>query len=222
MNCLLLRLTLVSDATFGRGEGMAGLVDAEVQADRFGLPYLSGKSLKGLLQEECANILYSLRLQGKDTPWLDTAHRLFGRPGSTVTDEALMHVGSALLPSSLRQAVVAAVRRQEFTPGQVLDSLTAVRRQTAIDPRTGAAMDNTLRALRVILRGCVFESQLSFASEPGDRDLALLAACVKGLRRGGTGRNRGRGELVATLWDDRGEEFTPSLFAFFRREVMAH
>ena len=42
-----LRLTLLSDATFGSGDGVAGLVDAEVQHDYVGLPFLGGRTLKG-------------------------------------------------------------------------------------------------------------------------------------------------------------------------------
>jgi len=42
-----LELELLSDTTPGRGEGVAGLVDAEVQHDELGLPVISGRALKG-------------------------------------------------------------------------------------------------------------------------------------------------------------------------------
>ena len=69
MTTYLLRLTLDSDATFGRGDGLAGVVDAEVQHDDNGLPYLGGRALKGLLAEECANILFALENSGKAAHW---------------------------------------------------------------------------------------------------------------------------------------------------------
>ncbi|MDA8333971.1 MAG: hypothetical protein M0Z41_03100 [Peptococcaceae bacterium] len=219
MKRLFLTIRLVSDATFGRGEGVAGVVDAEVQSDQYGLPYVGGKTVKGLLQEECANILFALRLQGRENPWLEPAHRLFGAPGSSAADQALLHVGTARLPVNLKKAVEAGVKRGEITPRQVLESLTAVRCQTAINPRTGAARDETLRTARVIVRDSIFESELSFGEEPGERDLALLAGCVMALRRGGSGRNRGRGKLAADLWDENGQEMTPGLFDLFRKEV---
>lgn len=40
---LWLKFTLLSDTAFGRGDGVAGLVDAEVLHDPYGLPYLGGK-----------------------------------------------------------------------------------------------------------------------------------------------------------------------------------
>ena len=61
---MFIRLTLKSDATFGLGEGVAGLVDEEIEHDfETGLPFLRGRTLKGLLVEECSNILYSLERQ---------------------------------------------------------------------------------------------------------------------------------------------------------------
>lgn len=65
MRTYWLKFTLKSDATFGRGDGVAGMVDSEVQHDSYGLPYLGGRTIKGLLGEECASILFALRQQGK-------------------------------------------------------------------------------------------------------------------------------------------------------------
>ncbi|PVE30161.1 hypothetical protein DC030_15410, partial [Enterococcus faecalis] len=56
-----IRLKLLSDATFGRGDGVSGLVDEEVEHDaRTGLPLVRGRTLKGLLVEGCADIFYAL------------------------------------------------------------------------------------------------------------------------------------------------------------------
>ena len=46
-----LRITLLSDAGPGTGEGRAGAIDREVPHDNFGLPVLPGRRLKGLLRE---------------------------------------------------------------------------------------------------------------------------------------------------------------------------
>jgi hypothetical protein len=217
-----LTLHLLSDTTFGRGDGLAGVVDAEVQHDDYGLPYLSGKTLKGLLGAECAEVLFALRQKnGRDMiPWEQAAARLFGGPGSTEAETGQMHVGDACLPASLRGALAA-----EFAPlsktaqGRQqranLESLTAVRRQTAMEAETGAPKKNTLRTMRVILRDIRFTATLTFSFEI-DRaeyvlDRALLAACVKAFRRAGAGRNRGRGRLRAELSAD--------WFALFEQEA---
>src|SRR5947209_3452288 len=60
-----IHLTLLSDGTFGRGDGVASLVDEEVEYNpQTGLPEIGARRLKGLLVEECANILFGLNRAG--------------------------------------------------------------------------------------------------------------------------------------------------------------
>ena len=118
-----------------------------------------------------------------------------------------------------RHHLATAYHKGEITREQVLESLTAIRRQTAIDVRTGAPLRETLRFMRVILRQTQFEAELYFASPPSDAAKGLLAACVKALQRAGTGRNRGRGELEARLYDVNGAEQTEAYFQFFKEGI---
>jgi len=214
-----LAFTLDSDATFGRGDGLAGVVDAEVQHDEDGLPYLGGRALKGVLAEECANIFFALEKSDMADAWRAAAYELFGAPGSDAQAQSILHVGHAQLPSDLRAAVQTGVRRGELSREQVLESLTAIRRQTAVDPASGAPRDETLRSMRVIVRGLAFTADLSFQGQPSPETLPLLAACVKGLRRAGQGRNRGRGRLTARLFDPDGQDITDAQFGVFKQKV---
>jgi len=224
---LQLRITLQSEATFGRGDGVAGLVDEEIEHDdRFGLPYLRGRTLKGLLVEECANILYALMRQGN--PALEAceqaARALFGSPGSTLANDGLLRVGHAQLPAVLRRAVQEDVRGGRLNPAQVLESLTAIRRQTAVD-EGGAPKRESLRSMRVLLRELTLIADLTFANgatfDLDSTELALLAACALGLRRAGTGRNRGRGRLKdIQVWNaSPPKNITPDLFKTFTKLV---
>ena len=211
MQRLQLCLRLKSDATFGRGEGLAGLVDEEVEYDiATGLPFVRGRSLKGLLVEECANLLFAL--QNTSSPALTTltasAGRLFGRPGSDLESAALLHFGLAHLPQELRAVVRSGIERDELQPAEVLESLTTIRRQTAIDEERGAPDKGSLRSMRVVLRETSFCAWLDFAYDPGEDDLALLAACALSVRRGGIGRNRGRGRLSLRLLNEQGSDVT--------------
>jgi hypothetical protein len=216
-----LKITLLSDATPGRGEGVAGLVDAEVEHDRYGMPYLRGRSLKGLLVEEWANLRYALEQAGVDLErWDDAATFLFGQPGSTLEVGASMHVGHARLPADLRRAVIDAVRHQTYRPPEILDSLTAIRHQTAVDVQ-GVPETGSLRAMRVILRETLFEAPLRFAEPPSDDARALLAACTSAARRLGLGRNRGRGRVEMRLYTGDGEPLDEDSLEYFAREVRA-
>lgn len=220
MRSYRLRLTLLSDATFGRGDGVAGLIDAEVQHDEVGLPFMGGRTLKGLLSAECADILYALKSARPDQQdrWYSASERLFGCSGADLNGEAILHVGTARLPDDLRLVLLDDVRRGRITPTEVLETITALRRQTAMN-EWGVPLKNTLRTMRVILRDTVFWASLEFGVEPEPDDLALLAACVKALRRAGTGRNRGRGRLRSELIDERGSPVTDALFREFRKVV---
>lgn len=216
-----LRFTLLSDATFGRGDGLAGVVDAEAQHDPTGMPYLAGRTLKGLLGAECADIVFAI---GQAKPeqherWEAAAQRLFGKTGSALEGEANLRVGPAQLPGDLRARIAQDVADGRIIRAEVLESITALRRQTAMDAITGAPLENTLRAMRVILRGTPFDATLSFRDPPSKDELALLAACVKALRRAGTGRNRGRGKLTAELFEAAGIQVTEQHFEHFRKAV---
>ncbi|SRR5579883_507732 len=211
MRRLQLRLSLESDTTFGRGEGLAGLIDEEVEYDlATGLPFVRGRALKGLLVEECANLMYALQSAGSSA--LSTleaaAARLFGSPGSGLDSAALMHVGPALLPQELRDAARSAIEHNELRPADILESLTAIRYQTAIDEQSAAPEEHSLRSMRVVLRQTEFAAWLDFDDEPKEGDLALLAACVLSARHGGMGRNRGRGRLSLRLLDESGVDVT--------------
>lgn len=219
---MYLSLTLKSDTTFACGEGVSGLVDEEVEHDpETGLPYVRGRTLKGLLVEECAGILFALEKQ--NSPALarmqEAAAFLFGSPGSGLGDGGRLHVGPARLPEDLCRAVEVHIKDGKITPAEVLESLTAVRYQTAVDQNTGAPEEGSLRAVRVVLRETFFLAHLDFISPPSVEAKALLAACVLCLRRGGLGRNRGRGRLEARLLDGAQKDVTEECFALFARLV---
>lgn len=220
MTNFTLEFTLKSDATFGRGDGVPSLIDSEVQHDEYGLPFLGGRSLKGLLEEECANIIFALERQGKDNKFRKAAQHLFGNPGSRDSDKAILHVGNARLAEDLRRAVALEIDGEKLRREDVLNSLTAIRNQTAIDEKSGAPKEKSLRSMRVVLRGTPFEAELSFIKPPTDMDLPLLAACIKAFRRAGTGRNRGRGELDTVKLCDAAGDITDKQFYIFQDEVM--
>ncbi|MEG3846816.1 RAMP superfamily CRISPR-associated protein [Microcoleus sp. herbarium19] len=223
MSKYTLKIKLLSDTTFGRGDGVAGLVDQEVEHDRYGFPYLRGRTLKGLLSEECDNLIAVLPEDSQRQHWQEIANRLFGVPGSSLDTQAKIHVGDACLPDDLRASIAAQLdseqdkkrRNPKYKPAltstDILESLTTIRRQTAIDPEDGAPMEHSLRSARIILRELPFESKLLFEPElnkdsEDDKDmLALLAVGTLALRRIGSGRNRGRGHVQCSLHDSSNE-----------------
>ncbi len=214
MSKYTLEMTLKSDTTFGRGDGVAGLIDAEVEHDECGLPFLRGRALKGLLAEECASLLFSFQQQKVEEKELEEWHKaadfLFGKPGSSLDDDAKMFVGDCKLPDDLHDAIAAAIADEtiqetnRFHAEDVLKSLTTIRRQTAMTEK-GSPKENSLRSMRVVLRENTFTSDVVFSEIPNETALDLLNLCAKSLRRVGLGRNRGRGKVVVRFLEGTNE-----------------
>lgn len=222
MSLYQLKIKLLSDTTFGRGDGVAGLIDQEVEHNPYGFPYLRGRTLKGLLTEECDNLVAVLPNDTRQH-WEKVACGLFGNPGSTIGTMASVHVGDACLPDDLRQAVAYQIQDGTLTKTEVLDSLTTVRRQTAIEP-DGTPDEGSLRSFRVVLRQLDFTADLNFEAErievegelvDMDEMLSLLAVGALALRRLGSGRNRGRGYVQCKLCDAQGQEITERYLGYF-------
>lgn len=221
-----LTIHMLSDTTFGRGEGLAGSVDTEIEHDAYGCPFISGRTLKGLLREEWQHIVYACqRMNGSTDPWETVGAFLFGKSGDTLQGSTpSMHIGSATLPPALLQRVHRDVDNKNYHAADVLASLTTIRRQTAVDATTDAPARGSLRSERALIRTTFLCSVLTFEREPENQNLGLLAACVLATRRGGLGRNRGRGRLQMRLHesdtaDASDDTFTQQCFAHFVREV---
>lgn len=220
----ILRLRLCSATTFGRGDGVAGFIDREVEHDLYGFPFLRGRTLKGLLREAAAEVVFALEAdcelhpeQGPPQGWLwhDALDGLFGTGSSDLTGQGKLHASDASLPWRLRQMVVAELRQDNLTPDEVLQSLTGIRRQTAMNIY-GGPDHATLRSMRVILREVGFEAELSFAEKLTEHEEMLLAAATLNLRAAGMGRNRGRGWMRVVL---NSKEDTQQLFQQFQKAI---
>jgi hypothetical protein len=226
---LQIQIKLLSDTTFGRGDGVAGLVDQEVEHDSYGFPYLRGRTLKGLLSEECDNLIILLK-DDVFRHWEDVRNKLFGVSGSVIEKNSIMHVGDACLPEKLREAVGIQIEKERekerdkeqptLTPTNILYSLTTIRRQTAINPNNGTADSGSLRSARVVMRDRPntlprFTAHLFFDEEPTPYIKALLSVGVLALRHIGSGRNRGRGHVQCSLCDASGQYITQDFVHLF-------
>ena len=212
MKALTLRITLLSDTIFGTSSGVSTFVDIDIQTDDYGCPYLGARAIKGLLRDECAQILFSLEQIGQLDAWLPSAFRLFGKPGDAVNDESLLHIQNAVISKELHDAIRYQVedmpiRGTKISKDEILTAFTDIRYQTAINHETGTAKDKSLRSKRVILRNQYYEAPVLYNGD-NEQDLALLAACVKALRKAGTDRNRGSGEIHVELRGENGSNLT--------------
>jgi hypothetical protein len=189
-----LTIDLLSDTTFGRGDGTAGEVDVEIEHDAYGLPFLGGKALRGLLRDSW------LSMQDHFPGLWEAGHRVFG-PHAGLDEVAILRLGDATLEERTRRYFVSAVERtlHPLTPDVVLRSVTEVRSQTSEDRATGAPARTTLRRTRVLVRGLRLVAPLGWLEAPERRKLRCLALAALATRHAGLARNRGRGFLQMAL-----------------------
>jgi hypothetical protein len=190
-----LEVTLLSDTTFASGDGLAGYVDTEVEYDhQLGVPIIRGRTLKGLLTEECANILSVL---GNPSRLTVAAKTLFGTPGESADHAGILRIGNAY-PTGVDVEELRRVVRTAQQTAEVLSWFTTVRSQTSIGDN-GAPEKGSLRSSRVVVRETVFSAPVELLGGHNREALLLLVACARGIKRGGQSRNRGRGRLNVML-----------------------
>jgi hypothetical protein len=190
-------IELLSDTTFGSGDSTAGAVDVEVDHDRYGLPMLGGKAVRGLLRDAW------LSMQDHFSDLRSAAMRVFG-PHADLNEAGILRIGDALVPGPARRFFAAAVDRSDhpIEPQALFEAFTEVRSQTAEARETGAPARTTLRAVRVVVRGLELQASLRWLAEPKGEDMQCLALAVLGVRHAGLARNRGRGHFRMALDGD--------------------
>ncbi len=206
---LILDLQLLGYWHAGTGRGQGGFVDALCNRDRLGLPFLPGRTVKGLLRDAVG--LWAGAHLGE--PAWRLVVELFGGPGfddapvgrdgerraRRVTEEGALAVTSARL-------LAAELAYFEQLPDDRLRALRAGLfarlSQTAIDSDRGAAKRGSLRTVEVAVP-VMLEARVEpvrDAALPDDltwQDVVRRAAPL--LRAVGMGRSRGLGRCVCSV-----------------------
>jgi len=190
-------IELLSDSTFSRGEGTAGVVDVEVDHDELGLPFLGGKALRGLLHDSWLSMAPSFKVLQA------SAERILGK-NFDLAESSILRIGDAVVDAETRKWIQGAEYRKvkPVSPSMVLQALTDTRYQTAEERKTGAPAKTTLRAVRVLMRTLALNSPLCWLDKPSINDSRCLALMLLATRHAGLGRNRGRGHIRLTLDGD--------------------
>ena len=164
----------------GSGLAAGADVDALVVKDAEGLPYVPGKTIKGLLREAAEEL-------NGTSPLLNKIFGLSGeaklsdsetsRVGESFFSNAILPEGSAIIVSNLTPHLY-----QTFA-------------STSIDEKSGIAKDNTLRRIETVVP-CSLEGEIRNIPEGG---IALLEEAMQLIKRMGTGRNRGYGRCQVSV-----------------------
>jgi CRISPR-associated protein Csx10 len=194
-----LTLTTRSYVLFGTGEGHA-LRDADVVFHPSGFPYVPGRRIKGLLRESLLEVLEMHGRSSKEAK--DIADQLFGSAGRAGSGAALRFPnlylpGWAGLLKELDK--LKQTHPKEFHAERLQAMYCAEVTQTAIEEKTGAAKDSSLRTYRVLLPGISFEGSIEGVEALNAQHRDWLRDAAANLRSAGSRRNRGFGEISVAL-----------------------
>ena len=198
-----LKITLKSDLCAGSGFSYAGIIDSDISYDKYGVPFISGRRLKGCMKE-AAGMIQTEPAQIK---------RIFGVSGDTGTYGVI--IGNAFpLGWKKKEKTIAILKEKSFeaakylTPQDLLEQFTMVQAQTKIGEE-GVAQDGSLRFTRVVRqndfaekeKAVVFEAPISYTCRKEEREEleTVLLRIVKATRHIGMKRNRGLGNIQIEL-----------------------
>ena len=165
----------------GSGQTAGADVDELVVRDVSGLPFVPGRTLKGLLREAVANILL---LRGGEE---GSVEELFG----SESRQGRLYFTNASLSDAMRRSLLTT---PDIDPEMLYRSFSS----TAIDER-GVAKEHTLRRIETAIP-CTLYGEITGIGSAEEE--ALLEEALKYVKRLGLGRSRGYGRCEISRIDD--------------------
>lgn len=176
MSTIKYKIEFFSNWHCGSGLAAGADVDALVIKDSRGLPYVPGRTLKGLLRE-AASVLSGNQ---------EVIDKIFGVSG----DEDRHSIGAAFFGS----ATLPSAEYRYIAEQGLASHLYQTFASTSID-ENGIARDNTLRKIETVVP-CELEGEI--LNVP-DGAVQMLEESMHYIKRMGTGRNRGYGRCRISI-----------------------
>lgn len=189
MSRYILQIKCMSDICVSDGGVYNSSVDIDICYDRMGFPFIPAKRIKGCLRE-CAQ---ELNDWGEDIP----EDIIFGTQGSS---RGNLLIRNAYIKdyADMQKEVQKGAGNILVHPQNILKNFTYFRTQTSIDQDTGVAEENSLRTMRVVKKGVLFEAEVLLDNVYEE----AVRRCCHILKHMGVSRTRGLGEVCVTLLSD--------------------
>ena len=191
----IMQIKLLSETIIGSGDSIPGSVDTEIVYDEVGLPYIKGKTIKGNLREQVDEIEKLLKLKEEHY-----SNLFFGKEGIYNDKQSILNISDATLSKNIQLAIKNAVNNKEIYTQEIIQALTNDRAFTKI--KDGIAEDKSLRTIRTIDSGLIFQVEINPSRELTKEEEGILAASVKMFKHIGLMRTRGKGYIECSLWKD--------------------
>ena len=187
-----LTIKLLSDSCTCSGETYNSKVDMDVVYDENGLPYIPAKRIKGCIREAALEMMEFGLIER------EKYEKIFGKEGN---HRSAFSLSNAYIENYDQiVATLKAYKDNELVCQQkVLNEYTSIRTQTAVDLETGVADENSLRTIRVVNKGLVFEADCEMNESA--ETVELLKQAVSLVKHIGVSRTRGLGLVEMRLTD---------------------
>lgn len=207
MRSLKLQIELITPCLIGSGTGYGSLIDTDIVFDELGIPYIPAKRVKGCLRDSAIGLLDAFDLAGFSCFNESIINKTFGIPGeekpAAVYFSDLAIKGYRDIQKWLEIFFNDSKYNGIVNHEAILSYFTEIRQQTAID-KTGVAKPNSLRIIRVLKKGIIFEGSVDIL-EPDEKIPKVLSLSASNLRHMGTKRTRGFGFVSCRVFDNNNE-----------------
>lgn len=208
-------IKLLSDSLIGSGDGFGAIIDSDVVFDDLGIPFIPAKRIKGCLRDsahEVCEMFESAQIDFLDLTKDDTKSKecfkivadTFGRRGQR---ESTQFFFSNLTINQYKENkrwlnYLSEQYNEIISRDSILSTFTGMRQQTKIEENTGVADDHFLRTIRVLNKDFIFKGDICTQD---NCSVKLLVLACNNLRRMGSKRNRGFGEIDCKLYEGSNE-----------------
>lgn len=201
----LVKIKTLSDTMPGSGESVLGVIDSDIRYDDCGMPYMTAKTLKGLLREQ-------MEMLQKFNPSYNSENirlsDLLGGRDIDAGQNGRLKFSDVTVSEGIRRTVEEAIRNEDVSKTEILNALTVTYTYTKIDPVTGTAADHSLRRERMVKKGMLFESVLALdddglSEEKEELYISFINDAVRALQHIGTHKSKGKGAVRCTLEEVR-------------------
>lgn len=179
---ILYKIQFYSDWHCGSGLAAGADVDALVVKDKNNLPFIPGKTIKGLLREAIEDI-YSFSKVSNER--IQTFIQTFGYSTNKEQSTGCAFFTNAEIESDIANTIIAS-----YTHKYLYRAITS----TAIDSE-GVAKDNSLRRMEVVVP-CTLQGRIINIPDNMEEDIKMG---LKYIKRLGQNRNRGLGRCKIEL-----------------------
>lgn len=200
------KIKLLSPTIISNGEGWASIVDLDIVFDDVGLPFIPARRIKGVLRESAFEVINMTNFSGINKFSESDINDLFGKNwlnAKIIIDNFMMNS----YEEYRKWVIWLNLKHPEiFNSASIQKSFTVIRTSTTVDER-GISEEGSLRTVRMLRRGLEFEGTISTVDIENDEKLySLLILSMLNVRRIGTGRNRGFGNIKFIIKDESKEK----------------